>query len=98
MLGSKDEWSDPKAGYSSHPTAKVSLHCHNLLVNVTYHDALWQICFRKDYSAEALQEIDEKCIRASRTERTADVAQGRIEPLHIELIFKRDRYAVKGTF
>ena len=74
MFRSKDEWSDPKADCLSHPTSKISLHCHTLLVNVTYHNTLWQIRFRKDYSAEALQEIDEKCIRASRSERTADVA------------------------
>ena len=57
-------------------------------MHATHHDALRQVRLRKDYGAESLQEIDEKRIRASRHERTTDVAQGGIESLYIELIFK----------
>lgn len=57
-------------------------------MHITHHDTLRQIRFRKDYGAESLQGIDEERIRAGRVERTTNVAQGRIESLYVELIFK----------
>lgn len=67
------------------------------ILRLTPHDALWQVRFCDHYCAETFQCFHDGGIRVSRRKSAPDVAQRRVEALHIELVLERYRHTMERT-